>query len=161
MHHLARCSQVLYDHEMLENAKQVHELKKRQKPVIRAEELHLGVMLQWVHFDNLYNEWVHDSCMNMPFDARLPTYLFHSDFPMYGVIAGVNAVFRTLRYCHYELSRAECLLFLEHSFKNICYNAWHPCFTVLEEPFTPVPKTFVRQHSHLPLARILQLARQD
>lgn len=160
MHHLARTCQVLYDYEMLENARQVHELRQREKPVITAQALHVGVELQWIYFEDRYHEWVHTSCMHMPYDALLPTHLFNSEFPMHGVMAGVNAVFRTLRYCHYNLCRAECLMFLENPFKNIVYNCWYPCFTVEDLPFTPLPQTFVRQHSHLPLARILELSVQ-
>ncbi len=158
MHGLARCSQVLYDKEMLDNAKQVHELRKIVKPKVTAKELHIATTLQWVLFEERYTQAVHTHCMGLPFNALLPPSLFEtpSGFPMNGIMAGVNAVFRALSYIHYDPCRAELLLYIEHSFRNICYNCWWECLTVDETPFISVSTFYVRQKSHLTPKEILE-----
>lgn len=163
MHALTRCSQILYDKEMLDNAKEVHLLRKRVKPNVTEQALHIATTLQWVLFEQRYCHTMHTRCMNMSFQALLPTSLFETDtgFPMHGVMAGVNAVFRVLRYTQYEACRSEWLLLLEHSFRNICFNSWWGCLTVKAHHFTPMSTNFVRQHSHMTFKEIVALAHQD
>lgn len=159
---LARCSQVLYDKQMLDNAKEVHLLRKRVKPAVTEQTLHIAVTLQWVLFEQRYCHTMHTRCMRLNFQALLPPVLFETEtgFPMHGVMAGVNAVFRVLRYTEYETCRSEWLLLLEHSFRNICYNSWWGCLTVQAQTFTPMSTNFVRQYSHLSFREIVALAQQ-
>lgn len=163
MHALARCSQVLYDKEMLDNAKVVHELRKRAKPIVTEQWLQAATELQWVHFERQYTVVYHRAFMRLEFQSELPLAFFEplAELPMMGVVAGVNALFRVLRYTLYDCCRAEILLLLEASFKQICFSHWLNCVSLNSQPYCPITTRFVRDHAHLPLAQILERARQE
>ena len=160
---LARCSQVLYDKQMLDNAKEVHLLRKRAKPIVTEQTLHIAITLQWILFEQRYCHRMHEICMRMAFQSLLPASLFKTGtgFPMDGIMAGVNAIFRVIRYTEYRACRAEWLFFLEHSFRNICSSCWRECLDVKACDFTPMSTNFIRQHSLMSFKEIVALAHQD
>ena len=63
MHALARCSQVLYDKEMLDNAKVVHDLRKRAKPIVTEQWLQAADMCMQLHIKRV---GTHDNIADLP-----------------------------------------------------------------------------------------------
>ena len=157
MHALARCSRVLYDHEMLENAREVARLRARARPVYTEQYLQAACELQWVQFHRRYTRPMHYEIMSAQTwrYMDLPSCLFDPviEVSMYGVVAGVNAFFLAAknRYCWSELMQQ-----LEQPFKRICLSCWLDAVDVRAEPYTPLTTFFVREHAHLSVEEILE-----
>lgn len=119
--------------------------------MVSSQELYIAASLQWLLFEERYTPSVHERCMKMHHMCSIPPRLLetNSGLPTRGILAGVNGVFRTLRYMDQTLCRSELLLMLEMPFRNICENTWNDCVTVDVQPFEPVSLKRLRQYTHL------------
>ena len=119
--------------------------------MVSSQEVYIAASLQWLLFEERYTPAVHKRCMKMHHMCSIPPPLLdtNSGLPTRGILAGVNGIFRTLRYLDRTLCRSELLLMLEMPFRNICENSWNDCVTVDSQPFEPISLKRLRRYTHL------------
>lgn len=126
--------------------------------MVTSQEIYIAATLQWLLFEERYTPAMHDRCMRMHHMCSIPPTLLdtYSGLPTQGVLAGVNGIFRTLRYMNQTLCRSEMLLMLEMPFRNICEKCWSDCVQVDAQPFEPISLKKLRRYTHMSPHEVIQ-----